>query len=238
MNSKSILIILMLCLITPFLNAQANLTNAYKTLISGDLTKAEAIYLQILKQDQTNTEALLYLAMISDYSDNLGKAEDYIERAYMSSAKLQAPTRAKIANWRGIIMERQAEASSFFSAGGYAKKALASYIEANKLAPEDPVYLTRLTTFYLEAPGVMGGNTKKGERLLQSLMKLSKSAGYKVLIEQQIESDQDDRALDTFTTAINEFPNEPELFQQRAFYWLVNKEFLKASQDLRSSFTI
>jgi cytochrome c-type biogenesis protein CcmH/NrfG len=63
--------------------------------------------------------------------------------------------------WLGRIYGEKADAVSFFSAAGLAKKVRTEFEAAVQLDPKNVDARTDLAEFYLEAPGIVGGGRHK-----------------------------------------------------------------------------
>ena len=80
-----------------------------------------------------------------------------------------APNNAIYHLWLGRIYGEKADASSFLSAAGLAKKVRNEFEKAVQLSPDDAEARTDLAEFYLEAPGIVGGGRDKAEAQAQIL---------------------------------------------------------------------
>ena len=66
-------------------------------------------------------------------------------------------------DWLGRAYGRLAEASSFLSALGYAKKTVRAFERAVELGPSNLEALSDVFEYYLQAPGMVGGGLDKAE---------------------------------------------------------------------------
>jgi len=80
-----------------------------------------------------------------------------------------APNNAIYHMWLGRIYGEKADASSFLSAAGLAKKVRNEFERAVQLSPDNAEARTDLAEFYLEAPGIVGGGRDKAESQAQIL---------------------------------------------------------------------
>ena len=80
-----------------------------------------------------------------------------------------APNNAIYHMWLGRIYGEKADASSFLSAAGLARKVRNEFERAVQLNPENVEARTDLAEFYLEAPGIVGGGRDKAEAQAQIL---------------------------------------------------------------------
>ena len=68
-----------------------------------------------------------------------------------------APNNSNYHLWLGRTYGEKADASSFFTAAGLAKKVRTEFERAVELDPKNVDARTDLAEFYLEAPGIVGG---------------------------------------------------------------------------------
>ena len=118
-----------------------------------DFTVAKQQFTQRLSLNTQDAVALQYLAKIALQQQEFDDAEEYIEQALKFAAN-----QAEIHFDAALIMAAQAQNSSIFSAPGYAKKSLNGFKMAVQLAPSNLQYRQGLMTFYLAAPGIVGGD--------------------------------------------------------------------------------
>ena len=77
--------------------------------------------------------------------------------------------------WLGKAYGRRAETSSFFLAPSYASKCRRSFEKAVALAPDDLEALNDLFSYYLNAPGFLGGGMHKAEALAARIGRLDEA---------------------------------------------------------------
>jgi tetratricopeptide (TPR) repeat protein len=83
-----------------------------------------------------------------------------------------APNNSEYHLWLGRTYGEKADASSFFTAAGLAKKVRTEFERAVALDPKNAVGRTDLAEFYLEAPGIVGGGQDKARAQAEALAKL------------------------------------------------------------------
>ncbi len=79
------------------------------------------------------------------------------------------PNNSRYHLWLGRIYGEKADASSFFTAAGLAKKVRTEFERAVQLSPDSAEARTDLAEFYLEAPGIVGGGKDKAAAQAQTL---------------------------------------------------------------------
>lgn len=115
-----------------------------------------------------DTESL-YLSALKHYEN-----KNYVEAIkQLEIAVAQAPDVAKYNHILAVSYGREAENVNWFRAMDYAKKTI-KYLEiANNLDPNNLEILDDLMDFYHEAPGFLGGDTKKGDEIEALIEKLT-----------------------------------------------------------------
>jgi tetratricopeptide (TPR) repeat protein len=92
-----------------------------------------------------------------------------------------APNNSDYHLWLGRIYGEKADASSFFTAAGLAKKVRTEFETAVKLSPNNVSARTDLAEFYLEAPGIVGGGRDKAEAQAQTLSTMDAAKAHWVI---------------------------------------------------------
>ena len=135
---------------------------------AGNYTEAEKYFLKQLKEPGAKNEALMYLSKIAWENGDGKVAVSYIEKALAI-----APTNIDELLLSGNIYCGQAQKASLFSALKMAKKCIAQYEAAVKMDGENINALVAAIRFYVEAPSIAGGSTKKAKAFLERLHRLS-----------------------------------------------------------------
>jgi len=92
-----------------------------------------------------------------------------------------APEKSNYHLWLGRGYGEKADASSFFSAAGLAKKVRLSFERAVELDGANVEARSDLAEFYMEAPGIMGGGQDKARAQGEALLKIAPAKGHWVL---------------------------------------------------------
>jgi tetratricopeptide (TPR) repeat protein len=106
--------------------------------------------------------------MLADFK----RAVECFERAVKAS-----PETARHHHWLGRAWGRRAATSNKLAAPVYAGHARRSFERAVELNPNDPAAVSDLFSYYLRAPGFLGGGLGKAEKLSEKL-RLIDPAGY------------------------------------------------------------
>ena len=89
-----------------------------------------------------------------------------------------APNNSGYHLWLGRTYGEKADASSFFTAAGLAKKVRNEFERAVELDPNDVDARTDLAEFYLEAPGIVGGGQDKARAQAAKLATLDSAKAH------------------------------------------------------------
>ena len=92
-----------------------------------------------------------------------------------------SPEKSNYHLWLGRAYGEKADASSFFSAAGLAKKVRLSFERAVELDGSSVQARSDLAEFYMEAPGIMGGGQDKARAQAEALLKTAPAKGHWVL---------------------------------------------------------
>lgn len=134
----------------------------------GHYKKAEEYFLTKIREPELNNEAFIFLSKIYLINDDTELAIHYVEQALAAS-----PNNAEEVLLSGHIYCNQGQKLSMFAALKMAKKCITQYSTAVDMAPENVDALVSAVRFYLGAPAIAGGSTKKGSELLERLSRLS-----------------------------------------------------------------
>lgn len=168
-----------LFMVSTFANADIDKGDA--ALAAGKTTEAIAFY----QSQDADILAKIKLAQVYINID-LDEAEDWIERA-----RKQDENDPRMHFTRGSIMGQQAS-NSIFSALSYAGKSLDSFAQAVALEPTNIKYQLGLLSFYLQAPGIAGGDTDKAKQVAQAISLLDPAEGLKanIMVYSSLEDQQ------------------------------------------------
>lgn len=140
--------------------------------------------------DKTSIELLLAKEQFSNTIDALQQQPDYASNAdwqelhiqalmglqkndeadeFMVKALQQFPQRAELYHLAAMNKFALAQQVSIFSAPGYAKEGLVQLKQAVQLAPEQGRFQLTLLGFYLQAPGIVGGDEKLARQIAADL---------------------------------------------------------------------
>jgi tetratricopeptide (TPR) repeat protein len=120
----------------------------------------------------------LVLLLAGQIYYQLGKYQEASEQ--LEKASELRPGSAEIFLWLGRSLGRRAEASSIFTAPGYARRCREALEQAVALDGKHLEAMSDLATYYLEAPGFLGGSLEKAEKLASQIAWLDAAAGHSI----------------------------------------------------------
>lgn len=206
---------------------------AINTFDNEEFERAKAQFAEHLKLNAQDAVALQYLAKIALKEQQFDAAEDYIDQALKLAAD-----RADIHFDAAVIMAAQAQDSSIFSAPGYAKKSLQGFKLAAQLAPSNLQYRQGLMTFYLAAPGIVGGDDELALVEAKAIEKIDPVAGVLALIDVYRNTDQTKALKQLFQDAEQSFPDNAAILFKRGMYNQGEELFELAVNDFKQIQTI
>ncbi len=189
----------------------------------GEFKVADKMLQAVPESQRAGAKWRLMQARLLMSQNDLGSAEEKIE-----SLVSEFPKNAEAFYWQGVIKGNLAQQASIFKAGSYAKQSKKSFEKATKLDPEFvPGYLG-LIQFYLRAPAIAGGSTKKAIKVAESLTAINQLQG--TLSQLTIAQDQDDDEWQArlVSRLQKQFPTSPEAQVAAGFYYQGQEEFEQA----------
>jgi tetratricopeptide (TPR) repeat protein len=137
--------------------------------------------------------------MLGEYK----KAAEDFERAFVLE-----PASAECALWLGRSYGRRAETASPFTASKLASKARSYFEKAVALDPNNQDALSDLFSYYLEAPGFLGGGYGKAERVAQQIAQRNPAEGHVAEAELAERRKEFDTAEEQLRRAIQAAPHQ------------------------------
>ncbi len=162
---------------------------------------------------QTSIYAISTLQQEISASPNDAAAYNLLCRAYFSlsqwdrgiaaceKAVFLDPNNSLYHLWLGRIYGEKADASSFFTAAGLAKKVRNQFEMAVQLSPSSVDARTDLAEFYLEAPGIVGGGQDKARAQAATLARLDPAKAHWVNYKHTGRFDQMEGAINRAASA-------------------------------------
>lgn len=120
----------------------------------------------------------------------------------------------------GEIYADQAETVSIFRQLGLARKCHAEFEAALAIAPKDPDNLFDRMLYFLQAPGVVGGDKKKAVETANEIVKIDPSRGYLALARIARDQKEEGKLEDLYKKAVDANPRSYEAQINLAGYYL------------------
>lgn len=159
---------------------------------------------------------------------DLDLAEKHIEKALA-----KAPKNAEVQFICGRIMGQQAE-NAIFSALSYAKKSLQCLKQAVALQPENTAYRKGLMSFYLGAPGIVGGDKQLAWQEVEQITQLNALQGTLAKLSYYRQTEQTAQYQQLLAQSRENHPEQAEFHYRHGLVLQENKQFA----DAISAFTI
>lgn len=144
-----------------------------------------------------------------------------------------APDNSEYHLWLGRTYGEKADASSFFTAAGLAKKVRTEFERAVALDPKNAIARTDLAEFYLEAPGIVGGGQDKARTQAEALSKLDPAKAHWVTGRIAEKNKDTATAEREYRTAIDESRGEASAWLNLALFYRNTKRFDEMQDALK-----
>lgn len=220
---KHFLCLLFIILISASAIAQNSLQDGINLFEEGDLAEAKSFFEDYLDSNKRDPEANFYLGRIYFNESEYGKAVDWFEKA----AKYDK--RNSIYHmWLGHSYGRRAQTAGKLKQAFLAKDSRKNYEKAIEFDPSNVEARESAMEFYLQAPGFMGGGRDKAENQASTILELDEVAGYVAWGRIYSHYDEDDAALENYTTANELFPEEMIFYYRLYSYHIGLDQFEEA----------
>lgn len=228
---KSFLALFLFLQLSPGLSfTQESVSQAMKLIESKDYPGARKILEAIISRDERNAEARFRLGvLLTNQFRDYDAAEEQLERA-VELADNDAEYHFVLGNIYGI----QAQIANIFSKITYAGKVKTQFVRAVDLAPKDVRYRFALMTYYLMAPGIVGGSVTRATEQAEALLGLDSSEGH--IAYAQIASYEKDEAEaeKQYKYAIAVNPLKPRPYNLLGYFYMRQKRVQDAIAQFRS----
>ncbi len=177
---------------------------------------------QITTLPQYSQDPALQLAHAKALT-GLSKTEEAVTLLEKATAQFpQDPALLHLAAQQQFALAQQA---SIFSAPGHAKAGLKLLKQAHQLAPDDAAITTYLVGFYLQAPGIAGGDEAEAKKLAAA------QQGETAVLTQTMVLNADEKtteALQLLDSALAKTPQSARLLSQKAGLLTSQKQYAAA----------
>jgi tetratricopeptide (TPR) repeat protein len=164
-------------------SAQSSIERGKELFNSKKYDDAARLLSTVSEKDPGYAEARYYLGRIAIEQKKFEEASDYLEEAVESN-----PNVADYHYWLGTAWGLTAQESNLLRQGMLAPKIKSEYEETVRLDPKNMNALWGLVTFYIEAPGFMGGDYDKAFGVASQIARVDAAQGHRargVIYEKQ-----------------------------------------------------
>ncbi len=191
MRKKLLFLLIFLCLLlnSSIIIANNDLDKAIKLLEAEKYEEAKTILEEIINKDDQNAGAYYYLGRTFMALRDYEEASDNFEESIDLNDKV-----ADYHFWLGQAYASDARESSFFTQAILASKILDQFEKTVELDPDHIGGRIGMANFYMQAPGIMGGDIDKALEQGRKLVELDERRGRIIMANVYIEKEQLDSA--------------------------------------------
>jgi len=193
-------------LFTPFTSAQTMLT--FKQFADdNNLEETTKVLQQQAKEFPKNANAQFQLGLSLSETGQHKKAQKQYEKAFGLDPKM-----ADAYYHHGLSFVARIDDVGMFKKASYAKSMRKSWEQAVKIDPTHVDARESLFGFYINAPGIAGGSTKKAKLQAEALTQFNPARGNMLMGTLFQSEKQPDKAIQYYKEALKHKPDEPALY--------------------------
>jgi tetratricopeptide (TPR) repeat protein len=178
--------------------AGETVADALKLVAAKDYEGAQKILKTVISQNESNAEAHWRLGLLqANHFHEYDDAEESLERA----VELQEQN-AEYHFALGTVYGAQAQLAGMLSKFSYAKKTRDQFERAVALQPDSTRYRSALFTYYLRAPGIVGGGVDKARTQAKEILARDAFEGHMALAAIAESENSSDEAEKEYRLAI------------------------------------
>ncbi len=200
-----------------------NLKQGKDHFSSGEYEKAKNIFRALLDKNDENAEAHHWLGRTYFRLGNIDDASEHCEQ----SVELD-DLNAEYHFWYGQVLGREVQEASVFRQPFLAPKVLAEFERTIELDPKHVGGYIGAANYYLQAPGIMGGDVDKAKEQAQILIDMKASQGFLILAQVLVEEDKNVEAEEVFAkfdTAFNDSTDNPTFYNSYGYFLINQKKY-------------
>ncbi len=183
--------------------------DAQALIDNGHYKRARALAEAGYRAHPNDARTVYLMALVRHAFGSLNEAVTHGETAVRLDSKASAYHREL-----GEIYADQAEMVSIFRQLGLARKCRTEFEAALALAPKDPDNLYDQMLYYLQAPGVVGGDKKKAVETANEMVKINPARGYLALAHIARSQKEEGKLEDLYKKAVE---SDPKYYESRIF---------------------
>jgi tetratricopeptide (TPR) repeat protein len=214
------------------LSAQTPAPPSIDSLIDGNhFKRAQAQLATILKQSPNDPQANYQMSKVSIAFGRVDEAIQQVEKA-LASNNSRADYHAQLVEALGAKLN--SASTGFLSRLSLARRFQAEAEATLQMDPRNVEVNTDLMQFYLEAPGMAGGDKAKASALADKVFKLDPAHGYVLKAQYAEHEHQPDEAAQFYQRAAEAAPNDYEIVATAANFFLnlENQKGFPQAEDL------
>ncbi len=196
----------------PILAAEPNFDSLFE---NGHWKRARDFAEANFRAHPNDSRAAYLLARVRHEFGNLDEAQKYAETAVRLDPKSSAAHREL-----GEIYADQADKVSFLKQIGLARKLHAEFDAALALAPKDPANMLDQMLYFLQAPGIVGGDRKKAADIASEIVRVDPVRGYLAQARMAREQKEDGKLESLYQKAVEANPKDYQARISLAGYYL------------------
>lgn len=209
-----------------------NFSQAVKLFNEKSYDEAFTIFNSIPRGNQRYAESRYYMGQISLQRQDLSKAEEYLKQAISTNGEV---AKYHVAMTRVIL--QQISRSSMLRQATLAGRLRTHLEEAVRLNPNDMNSSIMLVGFYMQAPGLMGGDSSKAKTLASQMQKINRADGFLALgLIAQMEKNTSE-AESNYKKAITASPDSSKSHVSLAQFYQSQQEYAKAINVMENAIT-
>jgi tetratricopeptide (TPR) repeat protein len=185
--------------------------------------EAKKILTQIDDDHKDYAAAQYYLGRIAYDEKQYEDAADFLAEAAEAN-----PNVADYHFWHGAAMGMDAQQSGMMRKGMLAPKIKTAFEKTVALDPKNIEAMNSLVQFYIQAPGFMGGDLKKGLEMANRMKALDKARGAMAAAEVHLADKKPALAEAEYAALVKAEPTKMEYLIALANYYLGQKQYDKA----------
>lgn len=223
-------IIFLILIVSSFCFGQADfqkdLASGIEKFNNSDFDKAKKVFEDLYDKNENSAEVNFYLGYTLFKINNLENLDDAIE--YLEKAVELEPNNIeynfRLAQLYGIDA-REASIFRVMSVASSMKEQLLKTLELDQNHIEARIYLAN---FYLQAPGIAGGDIEQALIEANKIVTINEMRGRVLLAQIYLELEEIQKAENEFKTVENKFGDDPKIFNMYNTYgyFLVNQNRL------------
>ena len=210
-------------------DCETTFEKAVRLFNDGKVAQSKPLFLDAVKEDPRNAEALYYLGMLAIDSDYDG-AIDYLKNAVDLNGGV-AKYHFKLGDAYGVKAQR----GGLFGKIGAASNCKEQYINAICLDAKLTEARLHLIEFYLQAPGIVGGSVKKAMAHADTIKSYDAYEGY--LAEARIHDYQKEKAQqeECYRKAMTTDPKRPDAYRALWLIAMADNDGTKADEIFKNA---